>query len=166
MFRATDEAGKAALKVASVDILVPENGKEHYTYDYEMMERPTGANLVVRRGQPFHLLLKFNRKFDAAVDAVSLIFTVAGKWADKTCLPIFVELDVFQKSVFLLFFSFFVIFFVWWLKKDTRQPSPSNGTLIALPVLSDNSSPLPAGGWWARLVASGDSDIKVQVSFA
>ncbi|XP_046450915.1 annulin-like [Daphnia pulex] len=121
--RPVDEAGKAALKVGLVDILIAENGKDHHTFDYEMMERPVDANLVVRRGQPFNLVLKFNRNFDPATDAVSLIFTVA----------------------------------------DAKMPSPSNGTTIAIPVLNDNSSSLPAGGWWARLVASSELSIKVQV---
>lgn len=66
------------MKVKLIDILIAENGKDHHTFDYEMMERPVDANLVVRRGQPFHLLLNLNRKFDPAKDAVSLIFTVAG----------------------------------------------------------------------------------------
>lgn len=43
------------------------------------------------------------------------------------------------------------------------MPSPSNGTTIAIPLLNDNSSSLPAGGWWARLVASSELSIKVQV---
>ena len=43
------------------------------------------------------------------------------------------------------------------------MPSPSNGTTIGIPVLSDNSSSLPAGGWWARLIASSELSIKVQV---
>lgn len=62
----------------SVDILISENGRAHNTYDYEMMERPVGANLVIRRGQPFNLLLKLNRNFDATTDAVSFILIVAG----------------------------------------------------------------------------------------
>ena len=147
----TDEGGKSALKVALVDILIAENGKEHNTYDYEMMERPTGANLVVRRGQPFHLLLKLNRNFDPATDAISLIFTVAGMCETVT------------KSR------------TWWTSKitcshscllnllDAKFPSPNSGTQLYVPVLSSNSTSLPAGGWWARLVASGDLSIKVQV---
>ena len=60
-----------------MDILVNENGKAHKTYDYELMERPL-PNLVIRRGQPFQLLLKLNRNFNAETDAISFIFTVAG----------------------------------------------------------------------------------------
>ncbi len=67
------------LRVLSVDILAGENGADHNTYDYELMERPTGANLVLRRGQPFNLLLKLNRNFNSVTDAASFIFTVAGK---------------------------------------------------------------------------------------
>lgn len=134
-----------------VDILIAENGKDHHTFDYEMMERPVDANLVVRRGQPFNLVLKFNRNFDPATDAVSLIFTVAGM--RQTRLDDFYIWDI----LIYFLFKFFPLF------EDAKMPSPSNGTTIAIPVLNDNSSSLPAGGWWARLVASSELSIKVQV---
>lgn len=86
LLRRLDEAGKAALRLTSVDILAAENGKDHHTYDYEMMERPAGAELVVRRGQPFHLGLKLNRNFNPSTDAVSLIFTVVGITSVTTAL--------------------------------------------------------------------------------
>lgn len=73
-----DEGGKAVLKLNAVDILVAENGKNHYTYDYELMERTSGAELVLRRGQPFYLKLKLNRNYNPETDGVSLIFNVAG----------------------------------------------------------------------------------------
>jgi len=63
--------------VQSVDLLTGENGRSHRTYDYELMERPTGADLVIRRGQPFHLGITFNRRFQQDDDGLSLVFTVA-----------------------------------------------------------------------------------------
>lgn len=72
----SDDGGKT-LNVTSVDILVGENGRAHHTYDYELMERPL-PNLVIRRGQPFNLLLKLNRNFNPDTDALSFIFTVSG----------------------------------------------------------------------------------------
>ena len=66
------------MQLTSVDILATENGQDHHTYDYELMERPEDAQLVVRRGQPFNLQLGFNRDFDPETDAVSLVFTVVG----------------------------------------------------------------------------------------
>ena len=45
------------------------------------MERPAGADLVIRRGQPFHLALTFNRRFQQENDGLSLVFTVPGKFA-------------------------------------------------------------------------------------
>lgn len=72
------DADEDTFKVQSVDILVSQNGKAHYTYDYELMERSENAELVVRRGQPFQLLLNCNRDYQPANDAVSLVFTVAG----------------------------------------------------------------------------------------
>lgn len=55
-----------------------ENGRDHHTYEYELMERNVGANLVVRRGQPFQLSIKLNRNYNPTTDALSLIFNVAG----------------------------------------------------------------------------------------
>lgn len=49
--------------------------------------------------------------------------------------------------------------------KDAQRPSPSNGTSIAIPVLTDSSTPIPAGGWWARLVETGNLAVKVQVIY-
>ena len=69
--------GERPLNVTSVDILVGENGRAHHTYYYELMERPL-PNLVIRRGQPFNLLLKLNRNFNPDTDALSFIFTVSG----------------------------------------------------------------------------------------
>ena len=66
------------LQVVSVDLLTGENGRSHRTFDYELMERPSGADLVVRRGQPFHLAITFNRRFQQEDDALCLVFTVAG----------------------------------------------------------------------------------------
>ena len=74
----TEEDG-VTLKVVSVDQLIGENGKHHSTFDYELMERGEAAHLVVRRGQPFHLLIKLNRRFEQTDDAVSFIFTVTGR---------------------------------------------------------------------------------------
>lgn len=66
------------MKLNSVDILVAENGKAHYTYDYELMERTIGAELVLRRGQPFNLALKLNRNYNPETDGISLVFNVVG----------------------------------------------------------------------------------------
>ena len=71
-----EEEGKT-LKVLAVDVLVAENGKSHWTYDYELMER-SDPNLVIRRGQVFHVLLSLNRNYQPATDAISLVFTVTG----------------------------------------------------------------------------------------
>ncbi len=68
-----------------MDVLIGENGRDHNTYDYELMERSTGANLILRRGSPFHLLLKLNRNYDANNDAVSFIFVVAGYYQLHIC---------------------------------------------------------------------------------
>jgi len=64
------------LQVRSVDLLTVENGRSHRTFDYELMERPGGTNLVVRRGQPFQLMLNLNRRFNPQNDGLSFVFLV------------------------------------------------------------------------------------------
>jgi len=111
------------LQVVSVDLLTGENGRSHRTFDYELMERPSGADLVVRRGQPFHLAITFNRRFQQEDDALCLVFTVA----------------------------------------DAARPSPSNRTLINVPLtlMTDRVEP---GDWSVRLIHAGQSSLRVQVT--
>lgn len=54
------------------------NGREHHTDKYEATHRRSGSqsNLVVRRGQPFRLVITFNRAFDSITDKISFIFTL------------------------------------------------------------------------------------------
>ena len=64
----------------SLDFCLDTNGQDHHTSRYDAMHRSTTpgltSNLVVRRGQPFRLIVNFNRPFDAYRDSISIIFTL------------------------------------------------------------------------------------------
>ncbi|XP_038055655.1 protein-glutamine gamma-glutamyltransferase K-like [Patiria miniata] len=57
---------KTQLKVLSVDLSVERNQQEHKTSKYKV------DNLVLRRGQPFHLNVKFDRDFKPSTDELVL----------------------------------------------------------------------------------------------
>lgn len=72
---ANDSSG--ALRVHSLDFCFEINGREHHTDKYEAMHRnKVPSNLVIRRGQPFRLIISFNRPFDPLTDSISFIFTL------------------------------------------------------------------------------------------
>lgn len=63
----------------SLDFCFEINGREHHTDKYDAMHRnKVASNLVIRRGQPFRLVVSFNRPIDSSRDSVSLIFTLLG----------------------------------------------------------------------------------------
>ncbi|XP_017776383.1 PREDICTED: annulin-like [Nicrophorus vespilloides] len=64
------------LIVKQIDPCILPNGTLHNTSKYELMIRKIEPSLVVRRGQPFRLVIDFNRPFDEKLDAISFIFTV------------------------------------------------------------------------------------------
>lgn len=61
----------------SLDFCFEINGREHHTDKYDAMHRNTVAsNLVIRRGQPFRLIISFNRPYNSVRDSISFIFTL------------------------------------------------------------------------------------------
>lgn len=76
---------KGVLVIKSVDQCIEENGRDHHTDKYFLMNsKPGTESLVVRRGQPFKLILKTNRKYIEETDGISFIFAVADE--DQTTL--------------------------------------------------------------------------------
>lgn len=60
-----------------IDFCIELNGLVHHTDKYDAMHRtPMEANLVVRRGQVFDLIINFKRPFDPVRDSISIIFTL------------------------------------------------------------------------------------------
>lgn len=63
------------VSVRNVDFCIEKNSINHHTENFFK----TTPNLVVRRGQPFQLIIEFDRKFDFTNDAITFIFTVYGE---------------------------------------------------------------------------------------
>ncbi|KAK9887423.1 hypothetical protein WA026_022358 [Henosepilachna vigintioctopunctata] len=66
------------LIIRSIDPCIQENGTSHYTDKYDIMRREYDPQLVIRRGQPFKIILKLSRKYDPERDGISFIFTADG----------------------------------------------------------------------------------------
>ena len=68
------------LKVVDVDLRIGENAKAHHTDRYEWTQQRETDNvsvdpcLVVRRGEPFDIFIRFDRPFDSSKDDIQLIF--------------------------------------------------------------------------------------------
>ncbi|GFS07385.1 hemocyte protein-glutamine gamma-glutamyltransferase-like, partial [Elysia marginata] len=79
MSSAAPEPDVKTLTVKSCDFNIKENGKAHNTGSYEISSSWKDPQLVVRRGQPFNIDLKFNREYDPAQDDLKLVFEVGDK---------------------------------------------------------------------------------------
>ena len=82
----SSEATTEPLIVQSVDYLVAENAIHHHTNDYEITQSKE-ARLVIRRGHPFEVNVKFNRPYDAEQDQVRIIMEI-GKLHFKSAIGI------------------------------------------------------------------------------
>lgn len=58
-------------RVSAIDILSEENCRQHHTEKYDAVQ---AVGLVVRRGQPFNLMLQFDRKFSLKKNTLRLVF--------------------------------------------------------------------------------------------
>ena len=67
---------EGALAVAELDLCVRSNGADHSTAGFQRGLRHRA--LIVRRGQPFRICVRFNRKYTEERDSISLIFTADG----------------------------------------------------------------------------------------
>ena len=79
---AATEGADGVIYVKAVDLLVAENGSQHHTEQFDVMEREKDPQLVVRRGQMFCVSITLSRAYSAEKDAVSFIFTVHGENLD------------------------------------------------------------------------------------
>ena len=63
------------LKVVGVDLMIAANAKAHHTDRYESTQVVIlDPHLVVRRGEPFDIVIRFDRPFDSSKDDIQLIF--------------------------------------------------------------------------------------------
>lgn len=64
--------------VKDFNLQAVKNGKDHHTGQYDLVEREADRRLVVRRGQPFTIVLNTNHAYDQEKDKISLVFSVKG----------------------------------------------------------------------------------------
>ena len=69
---------RKSLVITYIDPMVYENGRRHHTNYYEHMRAGDNSMLIVRRGQTFDVKLTLDRDYAPQVDAVSLVFRLAG----------------------------------------------------------------------------------------
>ncbi|KAJ0174303.1 hypothetical protein K1T71_010449 [Dendrolimus kikuchii] len=67
------------LQVDVVYFYPKENSQPHNTIKYEVVNDENPTTTVVRRGQPFNGVVRFNRNYDEATDLVQLVFTLGDK---------------------------------------------------------------------------------------
>lgn len=67
-------SSEEALVVEMVHLYEKENAKVHHTISYELVHLEP-ATPVLRRGQSFHVALRFNREYVAETDIVRLLFS-------------------------------------------------------------------------------------------
>ncbi|XP_022249455.1 annulin-like [Limulus polyphemus] len=65
------------LVVQSIDLCVSENANNHYTMEYDLVQKES-PKPVLRRGFPFKVKITFNRAYNDEKDAVCLVFTLKG----------------------------------------------------------------------------------------
>ncbi|KAJ8865859.1 hypothetical protein PR048_033382 [Dryococelus australis] len=70
------DGGQDVVSVKAVDLCTTENGPQHHTEQFELMEREKDSRLVVRRGQEFLVRITLSRSYDDKNDAMSFIFTL------------------------------------------------------------------------------------------
>lgn len=72
--------GGDVLTVRHVDLCLEQNGTDHHTRRFELMQRDAvpgeSSQLVVRRGQAFRLKIACHRPFDRSRDSLSFAFTI------------------------------------------------------------------------------------------
>ncbi|XP_046566653.1 protein-glutamine gamma-glutamyltransferase K-like [Haliotis rubra] len=79
------------LHVTNLDLNISENTKQHHTDMYECTEvrGHKGAELVVRRGQPFLITITFDRPYDIDKNDITLLFSLASGENDSTVEELF-----------------------------------------------------------------------------
>lgn len=75
-----DGKGDSIVQVREVNLRVAENAEQHRTENYELTKQADPV-LVVRRGDPFKVILELSRHYNPDRDALSFVFTVRGEEA-------------------------------------------------------------------------------------
>ncbi|XP_026739990.1 hemocyte protein-glutamine gamma-glutamyltransferase-like [Trichoplusia ni] len=81
------------LQVDIVHFYPRENAQPHNTVKYEVVNDENPTTTIVRRGQPFSGVVRFNRPYDEANDIVQLVFSIGDKLTMDTMGKMFIRRD-------------------------------------------------------------------------
>ncbi|XP_047030665.1 hemocyte protein-glutamine gamma-glutamyltransferase-like [Helicoverpa zea] len=81
------------LQVDVVHFYPRENAQPHNTVKFEVVNDENPTTTIVRRGQPFSGVVRFNRPYDEANDIVQLVFSIGDKPSMETMGKMFIRRD-------------------------------------------------------------------------
>ncbi|XP_045502285.1 hemocyte protein-glutamine gamma-glutamyltransferase-like [Colias croceus] len=111
-----------------------ENAQPHNTVKFEVVNEETPVCTIVRRGQPFNGVVRFNRPYDENDDLVQFVFTLGDKPALDTQGSIYLKRDAVTDK------------YSWTAKLLSVQEDNTLSFEISTPVT------LPVGCWSLRVV--------------
>ncbi|XP_052755774.1 hemocyte protein-glutamine gamma-glutamyltransferase-like [Galleria mellonella] len=121
------------LVVDVVHFYPKENAQPHNTSKYEVVNDETPTTTIVRRGQPFNGVVRFNRPYQEEVDLVQLVFTLGDKPQMDTQGSVFLRRDAVSDKHS-------------WSAKLTNVQEDTLSFEVSTPVH------LPVGSWVLRVV--------------
>ncbi|CAG4986820.1 unnamed protein product [Colias eurytheme] len=111
-----------------------ENAQPHNTVKFEVVNEETPVCTIVRRGQPFNGVVRFNRPYDENDDLVQFVFTLGDKPALDTQGSIYLKRDAVTDK------------YTWTAKLLSVQEDNTLSFEISTPVT------MPVGCWSLRVV--------------
>lgn len=121
------------LQVDVVYFYPKENAQPHNTMKFEVVNDENPTTTIVRRGQPFNGVIRFNRSYDEAADMVQFVFTLGDKPTMDTQGSVFLRRDAVPDKH-------------GWSAKLTNVEDNTLSFELSTPVS------LPVGNWALRVV--------------
>ncbi|XP_038210952.1 hemocyte protein-glutamine gamma-glutamyltransferase-like [Zerene cesonia] len=122
------------LQVDVVHFYPRENAQPHNTVKFEVVNEETPVCTIVRRGQPFNGVVRFNRPYDENDDLVQFVFTLGDKPQLDTQGSIYLKRDAITDK------------YTWSAKLLSVQEDNTLSFEISTPVT------MPVGCWSLRVV--------------
>ncbi|XP_065205976.1 annulin-like [Planococcus citri] len=87
------QAEESVFRISNVEYCLAENGKEHHTSRYDIMNRRVYGtdHLVVRRGQPFIINVRASRYYNSNRDDICIVFTPEDTEMSRRTYPVITE---------------------------------------------------------------------------
>ncbi|XP_059057937.1 hemocyte protein-glutamine gamma-glutamyltransferase-like [Achroia grisella] len=121
------------LVVDVVHFYPKENAQPHNTMKYEVVNDENPTTTIIRRGQPFNGVVRFNRPYDEETDLVQLVFSLGDKPQMDTQGSVFLKPDAISDKHS-------------WSAKLTHVQEDTLSFEVSTPVH------IPVGSWVLRVV--------------